>query len=269
MSLPESERGGEAAGGPAVNVLTRLHFIWFIVWAFVITIPLATLQVVSHLFRPTAKNFKIWSGMWGRAVLAFGGMRVRVVEEVPLDPDQPYIFISNHQNLLDILALSGHLPYPFGFVAKKELAKVPFLGLAIRNSASVFLDRSDPRKAIESLQKAGQRIRRGTSVLLFPEGTRSYGPFLQPLKKGAFMLAVEAQVPIVPVVMVDGYRLMHEKRKTSRPGGITIRLLPPIDIAGMSRRDIPQLIGTLEETMDRPLRQHRADLVSSADSSHI
>lgn len=253
---------------PRASFLTRLHYAWFVVWAVVITIPAAIAQIITHQFRPTARNFKLWSGLWGRGILASGGMRVRVVEETPLDPEQPYVFVSNHQNLLDILALAGHLPYPFGFVAKQELARVPMLGLAIRNSASVFLDRSDPRKAIESLQKAGRRIRKGMSVLLFPEGTRSFAPQLLPLKKGAFMVAVEAGVPIVPVVMVDGYRLMHEKRKASRPGTITIHLLPPLQIEGMTRRDLPELIATLERMMDEPLRHHRRQLVSSAHSSH-
>ncbi len=242
--------------------------MWFIVWAILITIPAAIFQIFGHMFSPTARNFKRWAGLWGRGILAFGGIRVRIIEDAPLDPGQPYVFISNHQNLLDILALAGYLPYPFGFVAKQELARVPALGLALRNSASVFLDRSDPRKAVASLQKAGERIRKGMSVLLFPEGTRSYGPHLQPLKKGAFMVAVEAGVPIVPVVMVDGYRLMHEKKKISRPGTVTIRLLEPMQIDGMTRKEVPELIRTLEQTMDEPLRHHREQLVSSADPSH-
>lgn len=269
MSRPEPIRTDGAEGGVEPTFLTRLHFFWFIIWALLWTIPYALAQIIGHTFRPDTKNFKLWSGLWGRTLLLFGGIRVRVEEDVALDPDTPYVFLSNHQNLLDILALSGHLPYPFGFVAKKELAKVPFLGLAIRNSACIFLDRSDPRKAVESLKKAGDRIRSGMSVLLFPEGTRSYRPELQPLKKGAFMLAVEAGVPIVPVVMVDGYRLMNEKTKASRPGTITLRLRAPIGIEGMTRRDVPALIERLEAEMDGPLRLHREEALTLSDTSRL
>src|SRR5690606_42143070 len=113
-----------------------------------------------------------------------------------LHPAHSCVLFSHHQNLLDILASSAALPYPFGVVAKAELAKVPFLGFAIRKSASVFIDRSDPRSAVSSLQAAGEPIRAGTSVLLFVEGTRSYSGRLQPLKKGAFHVATEAGVPM-------------------------------------------------------------------------
>lgn len=266
MSHSGSTLPGDAT--PAATVFTRLHYVWFALWGFIFTVPAAILQIIGHKFSPTARNFKRWSGLWGRTILAFGGYRVRVIEDVELDPDQPYVFVSNHQNLLDILALSGYLRYPFGFVAKQELASIPFLGIAIRNSASVFLDRSDPRRAILSMQEAGERIRSGMSVLLFPEGTRSYGPELQPLKKGAFTLAVEAGVPIVPVVMIDGYRLMHEKKRVSRPGTINIRVLTPIPIEGMTRKQIPGFIQMLEQKMEEPLRHHREQLVSSSDSSH-
>ncbi len=268
MSDPSTNHRSAAGRAPEVTVLTRLHYLWFAFWGLILTVPAAIAQIIGHKFSPTARNFKRWAGLWSRSILLFGGYRVRVIEDVKLDEDAPYVFISNHQNLLDILALAGYLPYPFGFVAKQELSSVPVLGLAIRNSASVFLDRSDPRMAVQSLQKAGERIRNGMSVLLFPEGTRSYGPALQPFKKGAFTLAIEAGVPIVPVVMVDGYRLMHEKRWASRPGSITIRVLEPIRIAGMTRKQMPELIRRLEETMDEPLRQHRDQIVSSPITSH-
>lgn len=245
----------------------RLHFAWFCVVALIVTLPAALAQVITHTFTPTDRNFKRWAGLWGRSILAGSGIRVDVELEAPLDADRPYVFISNHQNLIDILALAGYLPHPFGFVAKKELARVPFLGLAIRQSASVFLDRSEPRKAVQSLKRAGEQIRRGMSVLLFAEGTRSYAPDLQSLKKGAFLLAVEAGVTVVPVVVVDAYRLMHEREKWSRPGRVRIVVRPPIDITGMTRREVPVLMDQIRASLDEPLRQHRAESVSSGATS--
>ncbi len=210
-------------------------------------------QLVSHRFSPTAQTFKRNASLWGRMILRGIGIRVRVRERVRLDPQQPYVFVSNHQNLLDILALADGLPYPFGFVAKVELAKVPFLGFAIRNSASVFLDRSEPRRSVESLQQAGARIRAGMSVLVFPEGARSYDAALLPLKKGAFAVAVEAGVPLVPVTILDGYRLMDERRKTARPGTIRIVVGAPIAMEGRHRRDIPEIMALVEAQMNAEL----------------
>lgn len=214
---------------------------------------MAVAQLVSHQFDPSARNFKRCSGLWARVILRLSGIRVDVHDRARLDPEQPYVFVSNHQNLLDILALSAALPYPFGFVAKEELARVPFLGFAIRNSASVFIDRSDPRSAVNSLKKAGERIRSGNSVLLFAEGTRSFSDRLQPLKKGAFAVAVEAGVAMVPVVIRDAYRLMNEQQRLMKAGTIHITLGEPIPLNGKTRRDIPKLMRITRERLEAEL----------------
>lgn len=252
---PNGPVAGPGAGGPRPTVGTRLHFAWFALVALLVTIPCSLAQLVSHQFTPTARNFQRWSSLWGRLILRGTGIRVRVTERARLDPEQPYVFVANHQNLLDILALAAGLPHPFGFVAKAELARVPFLGFAIRNSASVFLDRSDPRRSIESLQEAGARIRSGTSVLVFPEGARSYAAALQPLKKGAFAVAVEAGVPLVPVTILGAYRLMNEQTKTSRPGTIHIVVGTPISIEGRRRRDIPEIMERVQQQMESELKE--------------
>lgn len=239
----------EEDGGIRPSLGTRLWFGWAGLVALLVTIPLSTIQIVSHLFAPTARNFKRWAGLWGRLVLGGCGMRVQVEQRVPLDPEQPYVFVANHQNALDILALAGYLPAPFGFVAKAELARVPFLGFAIRQSASLFIDRSDPRRSLESMQRAGRRIRDGTSVLIFAEGARSYGASLLPFKKGAFILAVEAGVPLVPVTLVDAYRLLDERRYAARPGTIHMVVGEPLPMAGYRRRDLPAIMEAVKQQM--------------------
>lgn len=249
-------------GVPEPTVAARLHFLWFAVVAALWTIPISVFQLVTHQFQPTARNFKRTARAWGRVILTLSGLRVRVRDRSRIDSDRPCVFVSNHQNLLDILALSAALPYPFGFVAKAELARVPFLGLAIRNSASVFIDRSDPRSAVSSLREAGERIRGGNSVLMFVEGTRSRGPELQPLKKGAFAVAVEAGVPMVPVTIIDAYKRMDEARRLLRGGTIHIDIGEPISLEGMTRRDIPDLMATTRERLSAQLAVPGADLKS-------
>lgn len=234
---------------------SRLLFVWYVIVAILVTIPASFCQVIGHQFDPTARNFKRWAGIWGRTILRGIGIRVKVAQRASLDPDRPYVFVSNHQNLLDILALAGNLPYPFGFVAKAELRRVPFLGFAIRNSASVFVDRTDPRKSLESLQKAGERIRSGNSVLVFAEGSRSYGPVLNPFKKGAFALALEAGVPIIPVTIIDAYRLMDERNHTARPGTIHIVVGTPISTEGRRRKDIPAVMEEVKNQIEAELVQ--------------
>lgn len=262
---PEEAAAETAAvgGGPPPTLGSRLHFLWFSIVAVLWTIPMAITQFVTHRFDPTAKNFKRTARWWGLGILRPSGIKVQVIDKSGLDPAQPYVFVSNHQNLLDILALSAALPYPFGFVAKEELARVPFLGFAIRNSASVFIDRSDLRSAVASLKKAGERIRSGNSVLMFVEGTRSYSGRLQPLKKGAFAVAVEAGVKMVPVTILDAYRRMNEQRRLMQGGTIHIVVGQPIELDGKTRRDIPELMARTREQL-----QHELDAAHTPVAEH-
>ena len=244
---------GSASESKLATLAARLHFIWFIIVAALWTIVVAFVQLVTHQVYPTARNFKRNGRVWSGLILGLSGIRVHVTDRAGIDRDAPTVFISNHQNLLDILALSAALPYSFGFLAKTELARVPFLGFAIRNSASVFIDRSAPRSALQSLRKAGERIRGGDSVLVFAEGTRSHGPHLQPLLKGGFALAVEAGVPMAPVTIVDGYKLLHERKRLLRGGVLHMVVGEPISLEGKTRRDIPALMEYVGERLAEPL----------------
>lgn len=239
--LLEARAVPPAAGVPRPSLRSRLLFAWFVLWATFLTIPLSLCLVVAHQFAPTARSTKRWYGRWGRAVLWGLGMRAEVAEAAVLAPDRPYVFAANHQNALDILVLAAALPYPFGFVAKAELARVPFLGFAIRHSASLYIDRSTHRRSVESLRAAAARIREGNSVLLFPEGARSYAPGLLPFKRGAFVLALEAGVPVVPVTIRDAYRRMDERRWAARSGPIHLVVGEPVPTQGLRRKDAADL----------------------------
>ncbi len=236
-------------GAPPATLKTRLHFFWFMLVGMFSTLIIAPFQVLTHRFHPTAANFKKWARRWAGFILKACGWRVVCEDCAHLPKGQPCIFVANHQCALDILALSYALPYPFGFVAKAELERVPVLGWAIRHSASLFIDRNNPRRSLESLQLAGERIRQGHSVLLFPEGTRGYRKELRPFKKGAFLLAVEAGVPLVPVVIFDSYRRLDERRMVSRPGTIRMVIGEPVPTAGLRRRHLEALMETVQARM--------------------
>ena len=253
MERHSPEASTSPGSTPKPSFLARLHFIWFVVVGVLWTIVMAIVQFATHCIYPTAHNFKRNGRIWGGVILFLSGIRVHVTDGARIDRDIPVVFLCNHQCMLDILALSAALPYPFGFVAKQELAPVPFLGFAIRYSASVFIDRRDPRAAVTSLKQAGERIRRGNSVLVFVEGTRSHGPDLQPFKKGAFAIAVEAGVPAVPVTLVDGYRRMDERKRLLSPGAMHMVIGPPMHVEGKTRRNIPELMEQARIRLVAPL----------------
>lgn len=233
----------------------RLWFVWGVLVVMLLTVPFSMAQALTHRFNPTAENFKRWASRWAKSVLFFLGIRVRIEETVSLAPAQPYVFIANHQNSLDILALASAMPYPFGFVAKAELAQMPLIGFALRHSASILIDRRDIRRALESMQAAAQQIRNGNSVLIYPEGSRSFSSTVQPLKKGAFMLAMQAGVPLVPLVVINAFEHMDERTFRGKPGIIRIRVGTPIDSTNWRRQEIPSIMEKVRQDMQHLINE--------------
>lgn len=235
------------------SVRTRLHFVWSVVWIGILTAVFAIGYLLTRIARRTKGDFNWWARHWSRSMMRMMGIRVSVTGIHYLEPDTPYVFIANHQNGLDIPVVADCLPFVFGFVAKAELERVPFLGPALRHSPSVFVDRSDGRRTLDSMRSAGREIRSGSSVLVFPEGARSYDGHLGPFQKGAFLLAVEAGVPMVPITIVDGPAVFDESRRVSRPGTIHVVVGEPIPLDGLTRKDIPALMERAERVIEGPL----------------
>lgn len=239
--------------GPPRRLGTWLFYWWGTLWRSLMTIVYATGYVASYLLKPSGEQFKKWGTRWARAILWGRGVSVETAWRADLDPSQPYVFVANHQNEYDIMAMLVALRQPFGFVAKAELEKVPFLGAALRNSPCVFVDRSDPRRSLASIKRAGEHIRDGNAVLVFAEGERSYSRYLLPFMRGAFVLAVEAGVPVVPVTIVDGFRVLHEQWHTARPGTLHVVVGTPISLEGKTRRDIPALMDAVRAQLTAEL----------------
>lgn len=157
-----------------------------------------------------------------------------------LDAHQTYLFMSNHESLMDIPLLFATAPRPPRMVTKAELFKVPIWGAALKVSGFIAIDRKNRQNAIESLQQAKSLMERGLSVWISPEGTRSRDGSLQPFKKGGFMLALETGMPIVPVGIVGARNVIRPKSfKSFLRQKVVVRYGQPIDSAayGMERRD--------------------------------
>ena len=165
------------------------------------------------------------------AALAIAGIDVETVGEHNLWTHRPAVFVINHQSKLDFYVMFTLLRRSFTGVAKKEAENTPGFKTFMKMAEMAFVDRSDTSKAIEALKPAVDRLKRGLSICIAPEGTRSYSPQLGRFKKGAFHIAMQAGVPIVPVVIRNAGELMTRSELAMRPGKVQVAVLPAIDVS--------------------------------------
>jgi 1-acyl-sn-glycerol-3-phosphate acyltransferase len=200
--------------------------------------------VLGALFRVRHRRDGVydWAGTdWSRDILSAAGTPV-LAEGLDMIPrDQPVMYASNHSSMFDIWALFATLPGSVRFVAKRELFRIPLLGRAMLAVGHVPIDRSARKSAFEAYDEAARMIRSGTSVVVFPEGTRSRTGELLPFKNAPFGLAIAAQVPIVPVYVHHTFEILPKGAWRLRPRPIRLLVAPPIATAGLSPDDRERL----------------------------
>ena len=186
--------------------------------------------ILTAVLRRPASSCDSLGRNWARAVTWIGGVKVRREGGENLDPAASYVFASNHSSQYDIPVLQGHLGHSFRWLAKKELFRIPVWGRALRAAGYVPIDRSHGRAALKSLAEAAARVASGTSVMIFPEGTRSADGTLQDFKAGGFVLAIKAGVPIVPVALIGTYDILPKGRLPGRGGDVVLRIGSPVSV---------------------------------------
>jgi 1-acyl-sn-glycerol-3-phosphate acyltransferase len=182
------------------------------------------------------------------------GISLEVIgtEKVPVDT--PVIFMSNHQGYFDTLALFLALPRLFSWIAKEELFRIPVFGYSMARAGYVPLNRAgDGKRALKSIEAAAALIRNGRSVVIFPEGSRTFDGRLLPFKKGGFLLAGKAGVPIVPVTINGSMRVNPKTRLELHPGTIKVRIGDPIPTAGLDVHDRQRLLEDVRRAINEGL----------------
>jgi 1-acyl-sn-glycerol-3-phosphate acyltransferase len=177
-----------------------------------------------------------------RCYLWAAGARVHATGHENLDPKQPYVFVANHQSNLDAPLIIVYIGRNPGWIAKQELFRVPMLGPGIRLVHAIPIDRRNREAAIASTKRAGEVIRSGRSVVAFVEGTRTVDGRLKEFKKGAFYMAIEAGVPVVPLVLNDTRLVMRKGTNYCLPHAVSLEILPPISTAGYTAETVDELM---------------------------
>jgi 1-acyl-sn-glycerol-3-phosphate acyltransferase len=203
----------------------------------VVTVLLATLAILLLPFNRRGQAFHTCARAWARLVLKIAAIRVETKGLENFNADERYIYAANHASYFDIPALIAILPGQIRIVFKKELTRLPIFGWAMKLGGYISIDRGDSREAIGSLERAAQEIRAGSSVLLFPEGTRTRDGRMQPFKRGAFALAVRSRVPIVPLTVNGSFSILPRKGLRIKPGNIEVIAHPPVVTNGCNGRE--------------------------------
>jgi 1-acyl-sn-glycerol-3-phosphate acyltransferase len=203
-----------------------------------------------------------------RAGLAMVGVKIAVQGLEHLDSQQAYIFTPNHQSFIEVPLFVTYLGRNPGYLAKKEVFKYPVFGPGIRMMGVIPVDRSNSPAAVESAKLATANIRRGKSYMVYPEGTRSKDGHLLPFKKGAFMMAIEAGVPIVPVTVSGSTKIMPKGEFKVFPSTVYITVHEPISSAGYTRENVAELMARTREKIYSALSaEERAEAQYDAKSA--
>lgn len=205
------------------------------------TMVFGVLSVVLTFVLPPRTVGRLCGRSWARINAFMTPMRVAVEGRENLDPGRSYVIVSNHQSHYDVFVLYGWLDTDFRWVMKAELRRVPFLGAACARLGHVYIDRSDRQAALASLQAARDRITGGTSILFFPEGTRSRDGSLREFKKGAFRMALDLGLPILPLTVSGTRHILPPDTLDLRPGSARLVIHPPVPVDGLGPEDAEAL----------------------------
>lgn len=196
---------------------------------------------LAAITNPRITSF-ICGTVWARLNGYLTPMLVNVMGRNNILTTQSYVIVANHQSQYDIFVLYGWLGVDFKWVMKQELRKIPGIGIGCEKVGHIFIDRSNHEKAIASLHAAKEKIVNGTSVIFFPEGTRSKDGSLRTFKKGAFKMAIDLELPILPITIIGTKEILPSNTTDLFPGKVLMMIHKPIDTTGYTDANLDELM---------------------------
>lgn len=216
-----------------------LGIILFLIIFFILSIPVYLIEWILGKCNVKAKNnsSKFIVSIAFRICLFIAGVRIKStgVENIP--KDTACLYVGNHNGFFDILVSYVVIPYNVGYVAKKEMNKVPFLNLWMRNISCLFLDRDNIKEGLKTILKGVEQLKSGTSVFIFPEGTRSKDGKMLPFKEGSMKMAEKSKSPIIPVALTGTAAIFENQFPRIKRGTVTIEFEKPIIIDDLEKED--------------------------------
>jgi 1-acyl-sn-glycerol-3-phosphate acyltransferase len=203
--------------------------------AFVATVPLASATLLVAMFRSNARIIDRIIRLWARTIVRGAGIDLRAegIERI--------VLIANHYSYFDIPCIFAAIPQPIRFMAKISLFKIPIFGWALSRAGFIPIDRKNRRTAVKSFDLAVKRIRKGNTIVVFPEEGRSRERAMRPFQRGGFLLALKSGLPILPVAIDGTFDIFPAGATRVKPGVVTIRVGTPIPTEGLTVRAKEQL----------------------------
>ncbi|GHV43836.1 1-acyl-sn-glycerol-3-phosphate acyltransferase [Bacteroidia bacterium] len=220
----------------------------------VLTIVTALLTIIIAPFFPKARFAHAIPKIWARSVCFFLLIHVKIFGRENINTSQSYVYISNHQSIMDIFVIYGWLPSVFKWIMKAELFKIPFVGWACKAAGHIFIDRSAGIEANRSVAAAKQRLQGGMSVVIFPEGSRTRNGQMLRFKRGAFRIAGDLRLPVLPITLKGSFeRLPRNHGPKFTPGTIEMHIHSTIDMTNYQHENENELMQQAWEIINSAL----------------
>lgn len=235
------------------KIVTSLNLI--MVWGFFLLLIITPTLFIVALIAGALDRKRTGNGvhgvarLWARILMACSFVKFKIEGQENIEAGRHYIFASNHTSMFDIFTLLAFLPAQFRFLSKESLFKLPLFGWVMRRAQYIPIDRANARDGIRSLEEAAKRVRDGASVIIYPEGTRSRDGQIHEFKRGGFLLAVKTGLPIIPVSVSGGQRIMPPGTSRVYPGKLKIVFGRPIPIKGEDRAEQARLMKEVREAI--------------------
>lgn len=230
----------DSAASPLLSLYPLWKWLVFLPVAAVVTAIGGLLAVPVALFSPRAANLYV-AVSWSRILTGLTPARVVVNGSEHIQQGQSYVVVANHQSQFDIPVIYGYCGLDLRWVMKAELKFIPFVAAGCRAIGHIFIDRSEPEEARDAINKAVADLQPGTGILFFAEGTRSRTGALLPFKKGAFRVAIDRRLPVLPMTVIGTRDVLPAGTFKLRPGTVRLQIHPPVSVDGMSSADVEDL----------------------------
>ena len=231
------------------KILPRLNAIWRVPLIILVTGILSSISVFFSLVDGTGRLQHWCAHLW--ASFIFGVSRVEITVEgiENIDPTRGYVFVANHLSMFDHWAFLYCLPLQFRFVAKSSLFKIPFLGWHLRRSGNIPVHFDNAHKTIRNYRKVTERVASGLSLVIYPEGMRTFDGVTVEFKRGAFLLPKEARAPIVPVTLIGAHRRLKRGSMVIYPGKMGMIIHEPIEYEAFKDWKLRELAERVRDTI--------------------